>query len=73
MPLPPEQQELRVDPLRVIQHLKQRLLEEISKAALLDAALAESQEREAGLRAMLAAVQPGPDAIPAPAGLADGG
>lgn len=38
--------ELRVDANRVINALKQRLLDEISKAAILEAALGESQERE---------------------------
>lgn len=38
--------ELRVDANRVIGALKQRLLDEISKAAILEAALGESQERE---------------------------
>jgi F0F1-type ATP synthase gamma subunit len=57
MSLSPEQQELRVDPVRVIQSLKQRLTEEIAKSALLEAALAESQERERALGAALSKQQ----------------
>lgn len=43
MPAPPE---LRVDAARVINALKQRLLDEISKAVILESALTEAQERE---------------------------
>lgn len=43
LPAPPE---LRVDAARVINALKQRLLEEISKAVILESALTEAQERE---------------------------
>lgn len=46
--------ELRVDATQVIQHLKQRLTEEIAKAVVLEVALAESQERERGQAAELA-------------------
>lgn len=49
--------ELRVDAARVINSLKQRLLEEISKTVVLEAALAESQERERGQAALLAQQQ----------------
>lgn len=41
--------ELRVDAAKVINSLKQRLLDEISKAVMLEAALADSQERERSL------------------------
>lgn len=56
VPPPPE---LRVDAARVINFLKQRLLEEISKAVMLEAALAEAQEREAALTERLWAAEPG--------------
>jgi hypothetical protein len=52
-PAPASVAELQVQPVRVINILKQRLTEEISKTALLEAALAESQERERALRAAL--------------------
>lgn len=42
-------QTLHVDPSRVINVLKGRLTEEMSKSALLEAALQESQEREQSL------------------------
>lgn len=49
--------ELRVDAVRVINTLKQRLAEEISKSVVLEAALAESQERERALAMQLAEKQ----------------
>jgi hypothetical protein len=49
--------ELQVDAVRVVNVIKQRLLEEISKAVMLEAALAESQERERSLTAQLADLQ----------------
>lgn len=52
--------ELRVDAARVINTLKQRLLEEISKAVILEAALAESQERERALSAEVIRLQQEP-------------
>jgi hypothetical protein len=47
------QPELAVDPVRVINILKARLVEEITKTAMTEAALQESQGREAGLVAAL--------------------
>ena len=49
--VPPE---LRVDAARVINSLRQRLSEEISKSVVLEVALAESQERERSLSVLLA-------------------
>jgi hypothetical protein len=46
--------ELQVDAIRMITVLKQRLLEEITKSAILETALAEAQEREHTLRMSLA-------------------
>jgi hypothetical protein len=48
--------ELRVEPVRVINILKGRLIEEISKTALLEAALQEAREREQALSIALAHV-----------------
>lgn len=46
-----------VDPVRVINKLKTRLVEEISKTALLEALLEESQMREQALIEMVTEMQ----------------
>jgi hypothetical protein len=46
--------ELRVDPLRVINILKQRLVDEQARSATFEAALQESQARELELTMRLA-------------------
>lgn len=51
------QADLQVQPVLVINSLKQRLIEEISKTVFLEAALAESQERERSLAAALSEQQ----------------
>lgn len=61
VPAPPE---LRVDASRVINSLKQRLLEEIAKSVMLEAALADSQERERVLSAQLHQALPGSEPGP---------
>jgi alpha-D-ribose 1-methylphosphonate 5-triphosphate synthase subunit PhnG len=48
---------LQVDPVRVINILKARLVEEVSKTAVLEAALQESQVREQALAEVLGQMQ----------------
>lgn len=57
VPGPPE---LRVDATRVINSLKQRLLEEISRTVVLESALAEAQEHERILVLEVQRLQPAP-------------
>lgn len=55
-----QQNELRVQPERVILILKARLTEEIARTAILEAALQECQERERNLAGLLAKAAPAP-------------
>lgn len=76
MTTPPDPMQVPVDARRVIGILQGRLQTEIGRSATLEAQLQEANERERGLREMIARLQPA-DALPAPeldlSRLGDGG